>query len=407
MSSYTANKKRNSPKASEGRKRSEKPNALALKEARGRFPVIDLTTITDVPTAACVEMSKQIMMNPDVHTGNLFKLIAASNFETNKSDAIIVISAAILESIGNKKAADKMLRKSGTVTDFYDRMNLNNDQVRTSFCIMLFAIAPEFVKMVESSLKLALERVQSLTTADHADHKILEATGELMRGGSITASEHCKMLDDMAELKLNTQALDSPGSIQYTPEDSISVDDSISRVGGTAGSIIKNNSPLTSRGIMRFVKKNKEEAFKNFYNEYPSATRPLLPEKAARNSGIGFRSSESTIQDDITESNFGDVMDSLLENKMRKSRKDSSVSPSDQFKSPVSFVKSSDNTLADEMMAQNRRGNPVDVMRYQVTSDDIDEMKTTNDYKNRERSAVITNTSSTNENEDDVLLSLL
>jgi len=407
MSSYTTNKRRNSPKASEGRKRSEKPNALALKEARGRFPVIDLTTITDVPTAACVEMSKQIMMNPDVHTGDLFKLIAASNFETNKSDAIIVISAAILESIGNKKAADKMLRKSGTVTNFYDRMNLNNDQVRTSFCIMLFAIAPEFVKMVESSLKLALERVQSLTTADHADHKILEATGELMRGGSITANEHCKMLDDMAELKLNTQALESPGSIQYTPEDGISVDDSISRVGGAAGSVIKNNSPLTSRGIMRFIKKNKDEAFKNFYSEFPAATRPLLPEKAARNSGIGFRSSESTIQDDITESNFGDVMDSLLENKMRKSRKDSSVSPSDQFKNPVSFVKSSDNTLADEVMNQSRRSNLVDVMRYQVTSDDIDEMKTTYDYKNRERSAVITNTSSTNENEDDVLLSLL
>jgi hypothetical protein len=407
MSSYITNKKRGSPKTSDDKRKHDKPSALALKESRNRYPVIDLSTISDVPTAACVEMSKQIMMNPDIHTGDLFKLIAASNFETNKSDAIIVISASILESIGNKKAADKMLRKSGTVMNFYERMNLNNDQVRTSFCIMLFAIAPEFVKMVESSLKLSLERVQSLTTADHADHKVLEATGELMRGGSITASEHCKMLDDMAELKLNTKALDSPGSIQYTPEDGISVDDSISRVGKSSASVIKNTSPLTSRGIMRFVKENKAEAYKKFYNEFPSATRPVLPERAARNSGIGFRSSDSTIPDDVTESNFGDVMDSLLANKTRKTRRDSSMLTSEDMKAPISFVKSTNDTLANEMMNLGSNGRIADVMKYQVTSDDIDEMRTTNEYKNRERSAVITNSSSTNENEDDVLLSLL
>lgn len=370
----------------------KRDHALSLNMRSNRFAAIDLTDIKDVPTAACVELSRSIMKRPEVNTGSFFAAIAASNSEVNRSDAVIVITSAILECIGNKKAANSMLNKSRTVSEFYDKMNLNDERVRTSFVIMLFTIAPEFVKMLETSLKLSLERVQKMTEAPHAENKLLQATGELLKDGSVSPEEHATLLNDMADLRIKTDPALVADSIQNTPTDGIAVDDSISNVGKRT--LVKDNSPLTTLGIMRYVKQNPKTAYDNFYTEFPNARRPISIKTSSGKTGLGYNMAASAVTGTVTESNFSVAMNEILNpytnsRRHRLSNTDKSVFPKAQ-----SFVTAETSV---EPIKATRSDSVIDPFQYQladvqVTMEDISAMKQEAKPEQRDNSRVITNT---------------
>jgi hypothetical protein len=317
-----------------------------------------------------VEMSKAIMKRPEMKTGNFFRLVAASNNEVNKSDAVVVIVAAILGSIGNDKASQRMLDRSSTVAEFYERMNLNDARVRDSFVIMLFAIAPEFVKMIESSLKTVIERVQVMTTAPHADRKLLDATGELAKDGSVSPEEHAKMLEDLADIKMEDESAAALGSIQTTPTDGITADDSISRIGKEA--VHLDTSPVDTKGILRHIKRNRTIRAKDFYEEFPDARRPIQAKANTGRAGIGFPMAESAVSEPVTESNFSMVMNNLMGNSAaaRSRPRVDSIHPFSR--KPVGFVRSSYTSEFDTALEPD--DNRVINMRTsaEVTREDIE-----------------------------------
>jgi len=295
---------------SESSSRSSKSDALSLDRAKGRYPAIDLRQNTDVSTLACVEVSRAILTRPDVNTGKLFKAIAAANYDVNKSDAVIVITAAIMETVGNSVSAKELLRKSRTVSAFYEKMNLNNEMVRTSFVIMLFAVAPEFVKMIESSVKISLERVQSMTSAPHADKKMVDAAGELLKDGFVSTGEHLDLLDTFSNLRVDTKELPSPNSFTETPDEMVGANDSVSQVG--KGRIIKDDSPMTQRSLMRYIKGHKSKPAEDFYNTFPDARKPVEAAKHLGRTGLGFTGARSAFTETVTEDGMAEAMDSIF-----------------------------------------------------------------------------------------------
>jgi len=307
-------------KRSESKTRKEKQEAYALSidVSSKRHPAIDLRTIEDVPTAACVEMARAIMKRPDIQTGSFFKLVSASRHAVNKSDAVIVIATAILHSIGNHRAAERILSRSVTVARFYETMRLDDDRVRDSFCVMLFAIAPEFVKMVESALSNALDKVKEMTDAPHAGRKLLDASGELMREGSISTSEHKKMMNDFSTLRINPDGEESSGSIQATPTELVGFSDSVSRIGDKVA--VKDSSPVTTFGLMRYVKDTPTVASDTFYAKFPDAARPVEAPGQLDKKGLGFQPASSAFSDNMSETEFSTAMNDLMAPKTKKNR---------------------------------------------------------------------------------------
>lgn len=291
-------------------KKPKSATALSLNPRSGRQPSIDMRTIEDVSTLSCVEMSRQIMRKPEVDTGKLFSAIAASRNSVNKSDAVIVITAAVLETIGNKHAAESMLSKSRTVMSFYKSMRLDDATMRNSFVIMLFALSPEFVKMIESAVKLSIERVQDITEAPHATEKMVMAAGELMKDGSITVNEHSKIISDMHSLTIDTNVGTVMDPITSPGMDGISANDSASMVG--KGRVVKDDSPLNTLGIMRYIKNTPSAARSNFSHEFPMVRQPVSLQSNRARQGIGFKNLESEVSKAESETEFSMVMNSLM-----------------------------------------------------------------------------------------------
>jgi len=269
-----------------------------------------MRTSTDVSILSCVEVSRQILRRPNINLGTLIKTIGASNHEVNKSDATIVISAAILEHLGNKKAAEEVLSKSGTVKTFYKNMRLDDDNLRSSFVILLFALAPEFVEMVQTSVKTSIERIQSVTSAPHASTKLIEAMSELEREGSITPTESLSMKRDTLKLEIPSPYDSRFDSIQNTPRDMIDTSDSVSQSGKSK--IVNDKSPLNTFGLMRHVKKRQAGVASDFYSDFPNAAKPIEPKINPSRSGLGFKVAESAVTIPESESGFSNVMNNLL-----------------------------------------------------------------------------------------------
>jgi hypothetical protein len=367
---FSAQKKTHRRSSSSGE---PKKFALSLDIKSKRSPAIDLRTIDDVPTAACVELSRAILKRPELQTGSFFKLVAAANNEVNKSDAVIVIVAAVLGAVGNEKASKRMLDKSSTVAEFYERLNLTDNRVRDSVVIMLFALAPEFVKMIESSLKTVIERVQVMTTAPHADRKLLDATGELAKDGSVSPEEHSRMLEDLAAVDINKERVVAESSIQTTPVDGITADDSISRVGKEA--VYLDTSPVDTRGILRYIKRNKTIATKDFYDEFPSARRPVAAAANSGRKGLGFPMAESAVSEPVSESNFSVVMNTLMRNPAVKKSRTAVDSIHPFRRNPVGFVKSTYTDGYDTALERQLDAECDMMTNAEVTREDIEEKK--------------------------------
>jgi len=276
--------------------------ALAMYPKNDRIPAIDLRTIEDVSTAACVELSRSIMRRPEINTGMLFSAIAASKHRTNRSDSVIVITAAILETIGNKKAAESILNKSGSVMSLYRNMNLDQDNLRDSFVILLFALAPEFVKMVESSLTIALNRVKEMTSASGSGPKLSTATGELLRSNVISGPEYISMTSDVNRLSIEMSG-DSA-----SPTDMIDASDSVSNV----GKIVHSDSPVDTAGLMAFIKNTPRQRRSSFASAFPSAKRPVEAVKTYNRHGIGFANESRLDAGTASESGMTAAINSLL-----------------------------------------------------------------------------------------------
>jgi len=349
-----------------------------------RHPAVDMRTITDVPTLACVEMSREILLRPEMNTKTFFSTIVASREDVNKSDAVIMIAAAILEHIGNKRAATSILSKSRSVTEFYKVMRLDDSRLREAFVVLLFAVAPEFVKMIESSLKIALERVQDVTDAPHADTKLLLATGELARSNTVSQSEYSSLLKDVTKMRIST-VKDSPSDDNsYILSAEVRANDSISRVGAARSTV--TDQRFTSADIMKYIKEQRTGAKKEFYDAFPSVTRPISESVSFNKTrtGLGFSGSASAVANDGSKSEFSEVMNKLLPKHAPRNRRKLSEADKIVFnRARMDSVTDSRSTNSFETAINEITSpftEPINVNDFLVTAEDIAE-----DKKNKDR----------------------
>jgi hypothetical protein len=343
--------------------------ALSTNPRSSKRSAIGSDDIDDVATLACVEVSRAVMTRPEVNTGSLFKLIAASRHNTNKSDAVLVIAAAILQSIGNDKAATDILNRSKTVSAFYKQMRLDDLMLRTSFTIMLFALAPEFVKMIETSVKISIERVQAVTEAPYAETKVFKAASMLVDSGSVSPTEYNTIINNMTKLEISSST--ARNSVQLTPTEMISADDSISQVGSRDKG--RFESKVTTSGLMEFIREKRKTPDADFYSKFANAKRPIAVAMRPARVGLGYKAPETEVSSAQTGTDLTNALDSLLGDKISqvKPRHKILAGETSSFRRPnMSSTQVSSET---EIPFTGRRKdfvaiNPLD---YLVTSEDI------------------------------------
>jgi len=389
--------------SSVGKRNKSQATALSVNVKSNRSPAVDMKEVEDVSTLACVELSRSIMRRPEVNTGSFFKIVSASRNDVNKSDAVLVISAAVLESIGNQRAAKSLLSKSRTVSEFYERMRLDDESMRQSFVIMLFAIAPEFVKMVETSIKMSLERVQDITSAPHANSKIVEAMGELYKSGSVSPTEHQKMLDEAMSMDKTPESADLRFSFTETPPDMIGFEDSASQTGNKSPSLTA--SAMNTAGLMRYIKRTPAYKKSNFIYDVPTNNQPVVNSMTFNKNrqGLGYNTALSSFDDNMSESQFTTAMNNLLPRPPVKKRYSLTSADKIKFKNPE--VESVVDSSEAQSFATASMGLPVNYADYNVTREDISEIK--KGKSNRQLGYSTLDTALTEELTDLELLNLL
>jgi hypothetical protein len=292
----------------------DRGGALSTSSKTDRHAAIDMRTTTDVSTASCVEMSKQILTRPEVNLGSMLNVIAASKRDVNKSDAVIVITAAILETIGNKRAAEVILGKSRTVSKFYSSMRLSEPTLRDSFVIMLFALAPEFVKSVESAVRTSLKRVEDSTDAPNSEARLAMTQGELLRDGSISLIEHNANMREIFRATPEASSASRPNSFTLTPEDMVAADDSASNLGRAVE--LGSDGKVSTLGLLRYIKTSKAHERRDFSRANPLIPAPVELANNTGRTGLGFRQVPSAVTGARTDDTFCDAINELLPSRL-------------------------------------------------------------------------------------------
>jgi len=272
------------------RKRSESVSGLSrVKEAR-RIPAIGVNENRDVATLVAIEISRAIMIKPELDLGIFLKSAMNSRRDLSISDATILISTAILDHIGNKRMASELLRTSSTLTKYYDKMGLNDSVIRELMVTMLFALSPEFVKMIETSITLAVDRSASKGTTTHSESRIANALVNLTEQGTLSGAELIKasVIDDNYEMGPRTLARES--SIQKTPTELIAPSDSAS----VANDVRKPRAVVNEKDIIELIGRRRSGVEPRFDLTFPRSKKAIEIQANKGKRGLGYSPVKTT-----------------------------------------------------------------------------------------------------------------
>jgi len=202
----------------------------------------------------------------------------------------MLVTAAILEHIGNKKMAVKLLSKSNTVTKYYDKMGLRNDDIREMYVTVLFCLSPSFVKMVETSIGIAIERSRAMGIVKKNEDEVQEALMTMAETGQLSPNE----LIRSSRLDHNLDCEDTPRtgrlSIQTTPTEMIAPSDSASVVVRHE----KTRPRVNEKDLMNYIGRRKSGNEPNYEDIFPRSKPPISIDNKFKNNrrGIGFINNE-------------------------------------------------------------------------------------------------------------------
>jgi hypothetical protein len=334
--------------------------ALSLEGNTTRTSAIKMDSEMDVATQVCIELARSIMKIPEVNTGSFFKAIAASHDTVNKSDAVLIVTVAILESLGNPQAAKIMRNKSKTVSGFYSKLNLDDSSIRDSFVVLLFALAPEFVKMIESAVKNSLDNVSRLTSAPNTSERLGKAIGSLTLNEDISLSEARTMAIAANPYKALPKSRSSSDSSSGKASDTVLVDDSASNVGSYRSppsrlSYLGAMDP-SDRNLMRYIRERRRGNDQTFDEVFPTADKPVsakIPSKSVRS--FSYSGAESAITNEASNTFSVDKAVAAINKSESHNRNFRKVSVSDVMKA---FDISKSSTIEeDEIRITPRRSN--------------------------------------------------
>lgn len=261
--------------ASKSARRSRSVDASYSRRERFRTPAVDLVPNLDAATQVSVALSKSVLQDPSVNLGTLIGTAADSRRDINISDTTILVSTAILEHLGGKESARRMLKKSVTCSKIYERMGLEREELRSMLVTMIFALNPEFVKMLEISLEIAIKEATKLTQVPFTSGRIE------------TAAEALSVMSDRGDIAVGRKPYKRRDSIQTTPTELIRPSDSISNVGAAPkGSLRKS---INESDLMRFIRRRSRGEEPEFGEVFFTAKEPVQATKYPPRSGLGSK----------------------------------------------------------------------------------------------------------------------
>jgi hypothetical protein len=246
-----------------------------------RAPILKNDNDSDVATMVCIEISRAIMIRPDVDLGVFTRTAANSRRDLTCSDATILITCAILEHIGNNKMANKILSRSATITKYYDKLGLNSKEMRELWVTVLFSLNPNFVKLIETSITIALDQSSKLNRNDSDDTQVITALVNARNEGLALDSEILLGANSLSRSGRDGPSRRRRSSIQTTPTEMISPSDSAS-VYST-----DTRSRVTEGDLMRFVNRRKSGVEPSFKDVFRSSKPPMTPSYDGQRSAIG------------------------------------------------------------------------------------------------------------------------
>jgi hypothetical protein len=254
---------------------------------KNREPIVDFTLAKDVATLVCIELSRAILIRPDVNIGTYVRTVANSRSNISLSDASVLISVAVLEHIGNYRMAQKLIRKSSTLERFYFKLGLNDSTIREMFVTMIFALSPEFVKMVDKAISLVIDRSTAKVEAPYADQQMVNALVSLENSGMITGGEMVKVAYMDEREVMDTKTRRPRVLTAAAPRVTILPDDSISQIGDYSNTI--SRAPNNEREIHEYLRRKKMGAAKLFSQEFKESRPPVSIHIRQPRQGLGYK----------------------------------------------------------------------------------------------------------------------
>jgi len=265
-------------------KRADSMSRLEGAKERRRIPSIEIDEERDVSTLVSMEIARAMLTCPDLDLGIFLETSSKARRDLSVSDSTILISAAILEHLKNKTMSDKLLSSSATLTGFYEKMGLKDKVIRGMFVTMLFSMNPMFVKLIERTIKLNINRSAALSDAPYSDQQIANALVRLTGEGTINNNELVAASNHDAESEFTSTSPLSPLSFTKTPREMIAPDDS--------ASVIKTIRPvrrsITQDDMMTYLGRRKSGIEPRYESVFTGSRPPISIQNKQNRYGLGY-----------------------------------------------------------------------------------------------------------------------
>jgi hypothetical protein len=265
-------------------RRSESRTRMPEVKERRRVPAIKMDEEKDVTTLVCVELSRAILANPDISMGVFMRTSSNARRDLSISDATLVITAAILEHLGNQKMSLKVLERSSTITSYYSKLGLTNSVTREMFVTILFALNPNFVEMVEKMLKIVIDRSSAQGMEAVTDNQVDKALIRLDSDNTITRSELVSSHGKTTALEKEATVVMRKGSIQITPTELIGPSDSAS----VSTERPRKRSTVNERDLINYVGRRRSGREPEFEEVFTRSRPPVALNNNKNRMGLGF-----------------------------------------------------------------------------------------------------------------------
>jgi hypothetical protein len=144
----------------------------------------DFDTEHDAATVICEVVQEQIINNSAVNLQSYSALAKSANEDLNKSDVVLIISAALVARLGMEVISQDLLSASDTVAATYTSLNLHEKPVLKMFCNLVTILCPEFIKAIESGIFILMSRSSTQTTVPHTSTRIASSMRGLVDSGT-------------------------------------------------------------------------------------------------------------------------------------------------------------------------------------------------------------------------------
>jgi hypothetical protein len=262
------------------------------KPEEAREPLFEFDEYHDPATVICETLTENVIQEPALNMAALTTHIKSADDDLNKSDVVVIVSAALLGRLGLTQSANRLLAISDTTRALYESLNLGTEATLKSFCTMISILNPEFVKSVENGIMASLRGISRKTTAVHSQSRLGVATKGLLSNEDINSDDlkfgavasnvpmdETDLVDALQNVSLIAPRLSRP-TYTIEPADSASV------------VAANSKSSLSSRDLLALAKATRASSpagrANTLYAFDPAAKRPLIAKRRESSGGIGF-----------------------------------------------------------------------------------------------------------------------